>query len=83
MMENNSELTTEQSMNPEMTQISGLLVGGGALGSLYLLVKKNQSIFSWIHTGGHDGGRDRSIDEGAYQANPIDRRPDHRPVRRT
>ncbi len=48
MMENNSELTTEQSKNTELMQISGLLVGGGALGSIYLLVKKNHSIFSWI-----------------------------------
>ena len=48
MLENNSELTTEQSKNPELMQFSGLLVGGGALGSLYLLITKNRSISSWI-----------------------------------
>jgi hypothetical protein len=48
MMENNNELTTEQSKNTELMQFSGLLVGGGAVGSLYLLITKNRSISSWI-----------------------------------
>ena len=48
MMENNSKLASKQSSNPELMQFSGLLVGGGALGSLYLLITKNRSISSWI-----------------------------------
>jgi hypothetical protein len=48
MMENNNELTTEQSKNTELMQFSGLLAGGGAVGSLYLLITKNRSISSWI-----------------------------------
>ena len=44
-MENNS---TEVSESSDEMRMAGLLVGGGVLGSLYLLVKKNQSIISWL-----------------------------------
>ena len=44
-MENNS---TEVSRSSDEMRMAGLLVGGGVLGSLYLLVKKNQSIISWL-----------------------------------
>jgi hypothetical protein len=48
VMESNGEknsigLTTEDTM-----QIAGILVGGGILGSLYLLVRRSRNFLSWI-----------------------------------
>ena len=47
-MENNGEMNTDWLTNPDARQLSSLLIGGGVLGSLYLLIKKNQNIFSWL-----------------------------------
>ena len=50
MMENTSENTQLQvaKKNQEAAQLAGLLVGGGVLGGIYLLLKKNHRIVSWI-----------------------------------
>jgi hypothetical protein len=34
--------------NPETTQLAGLLIGGGVLSAIYLLIKKNRRLISWI-----------------------------------
>ncbi|MCK4898084.1 MAG: hypothetical protein KAS38_04875, partial [Anaerolineales bacterium] len=34
--------------NQDTMQLVWLLVGGGALGSIYLLIKRNYSFFSWL-----------------------------------
>lgn len=47
-MENNGEMNIDWLTNPDAQQLSSLLIGGGVLGSLYLLIKKNQNIFSWL-----------------------------------
>ena len=47
-MENNDEKKTKQLTSQDTMQMAGLLVGGGTLGSLYLLLKKNWNIFSWF-----------------------------------
>lgn len=47
-MENNGKKNIKQLTNPEPIQIAWLLVGGGTVGSLYLIVKKNRNIFSWL-----------------------------------
>jgi hypothetical protein len=47
-MENNGEKDTKQPISPDKMQMAWLLAGSGALGSLYLLLKKERNIFSWI-----------------------------------
>jgi hypothetical protein len=48
MTENNGEKNTNWLTSQDTMQMVWLLVGGGTLGSLYLIVKKNRNIFSWI-----------------------------------
>jgi hypothetical protein len=38
----------EVSKSSDEMRMAGLLVGGGIIGSLYLLVTKNRSLFSWL-----------------------------------
>ena len=40
----NSKTTSSQ----DSMQLVWLLIGGGALGSIYLLIKKNRNFFSWL-----------------------------------
>jgi hypothetical protein len=48
-MKNKSSETNElKQTSADNMQVAGLLIGGGAVWSLYLLIKKNRSIFSWI-----------------------------------
>lgn len=47
-MENKQERSTGSSTSQDTVQMPYLLVGGGILGALYLLIKKNRNIFSWI-----------------------------------
>lgn len=47
-MANIGEKKTNWLTNPETVQIAWLLVGGGTVGSLYLIAKKNRNIFSWL-----------------------------------
>jgi hypothetical protein len=48
MTENNSEMITEPSKSVDTSQVAGLLVGGGVLVSLYMLIKRNRNIFTWV-----------------------------------
>ena len=47
-MENNSEKNTKQVTSQEKIQMAWFLVGGGVLGSLYLIIKRTRNVFSWI-----------------------------------
>ena len=47
-MENNGEKNTKRVTSKEKIQMAWFLVGGGVLGSLYLLIKRTQNVFSWI-----------------------------------
>jgi hypothetical protein len=47
MMENNGEKNTNWMTSQDAVRLAYLLVGG-TLSLLYLLVKKNRNIFSWI-----------------------------------
>ena len=47
-MENHSEKNADLLSSQDTLRMAWLLVGGGTLGSLYLIVKKNRYIFSWI-----------------------------------
>lgn len=47
-MDNNDEKDTKQLVSQDTIQMAGILVGGGFLGSLYLLLKRNRNIFSWL-----------------------------------
>ena len=47
-MENDGEKTTDLFAGQDLVRMAWLLVGGGTLGSLYLIAKKNRTIFSWI-----------------------------------
>jgi hypothetical protein len=48
MAEQNVQKSTEGLSNQDTMQLVWLLVGGGTLGSVYLLLKRNQNIFSWL-----------------------------------
>ena len=48
MMENNEEKDTKWLTSQEIVQMASILVGGGVLGSIYLLIKKIRNPFSWI-----------------------------------
>ena len=48
MMENNEEKDTKWLTSQETVQMASILVGGGVLGSIYLLIKKIRNPFSWI-----------------------------------
>ena len=48
MMENNGEKNTNLLASQDTVRMAWLLVGGGTLGSLYLIVKRNRHIFSWL-----------------------------------
>jgi hypothetical protein len=48
MMENNEEKKSKQLTSQDTMQLVWLLVGGGTLGSVYLLLKRNRNIFSWL-----------------------------------
>jgi hypothetical protein len=41
-------MIAEPSKSVDTSLVAGLLVGGGVLGSLYLLVKRSKSIFTWV-----------------------------------
>ena len=47
-----TELSDEKNMNKmtsqDTMQLVWLLVGGGTLGSIYLIIKRNRSFFSWL-----------------------------------
>jgi hypothetical protein len=47
-MEDNGETNLKGLSSQDTTEMGWLLVGGGILGSLYLLMKKSRNIFSWI-----------------------------------
>ena len=47
-MENNGEKNTNLLASQDTVRMAWLLVGGGTLGSLYLIVKRNRHIFSWL-----------------------------------
>lgn len=48
MTDNNGEKNTDWLTDPDAGQLATMLVGGGVLGTLYLLVKRNQNVFSWL-----------------------------------
>ena len=48
MMENNEEKKSKQLTSQDTMQLVWLLVGGGTLGSVYLLLKRNRNIFFWL-----------------------------------
>jgi hypothetical protein len=48
MSENNGEETVVGLTKPETMETGWLLVGGGILGSVYLLIKKSRNFFAWI-----------------------------------
>ena len=47
-MENNGEKNSMKLASEDTMQIASILVGGGILGSLYLLVRRSRNILSWI-----------------------------------
>ena len=47
-MENNDEKKIKQLTSQDTMQLVLLLVGGGTLGSVYLLLKRNRNIISWL-----------------------------------
>ena len=47
-MNNNGEKNANWLADPDPELMASLLVGGGVLGSLYLLIKRNQNVFSWL-----------------------------------
>ena len=51
-MEDNGETNLKGLTSQDTTEMGWLLVGGGILGSLYLLIKKSRNIFSWVLTVG-------------------------------
>ena len=48
MAEQNLQKSTEGQSSQDTMQLVWLLVGGGALGSIYLLIKRNYNSFSWL-----------------------------------
>ena len=46
-MENNGEINTKRVTSQEKIQMAWFLVGGGVLGSLYLLIKRTRNVLSW------------------------------------
>ena len=47
-MNNDFGKNTDRLANPDVARVGWLLVGGGVLGSIYLLIEKNRSVFSWV-----------------------------------
>ena len=47
-MESNDEQNSNWLTSQETVQMASILVGGGVLGSIYLLIKKVRNPFSWI-----------------------------------
>ena len=47
-MENNGEKNSKGLTSQDAMEMGWLLVGGGVLGSLYLLLKKSRNIISWL-----------------------------------
>lgn len=47
-MENNGEKNSKGLTSQDTMEMGWLLVGGGVLGSLYLLLKKSRNIISWL-----------------------------------
>ena len=47
-MKNNEENITKQWTRQNTMQLGSVLIGGGILGSVYLLLKRTRSIFSWL-----------------------------------
>ena len=48
MVEQKVQKSTEGLSSQDKMQLVWLLVGGGTLGSVYLLIKRNRNIFYWI-----------------------------------
>ena len=48
MTDNNGEKKSDWLTDPDAGELATILVGGGVLGTLYLLVKRNQNVFSWL-----------------------------------
>ena len=80
MTENNEEKTSKGLTSHDTMEMGWFLVGGGILGSLYLLVKKSRKIASWIIALGMVvAGFDLVLKERKERIR-ADRRPDHRPI---
>ena len=47
-MEKNGEQSSMKLASEDTMQVASILVGGGILGTLYLLVKRSRNILSWI-----------------------------------
>ena len=48
MTEQKLQKSTEKQSSQDTMQFVWLLVGGGALSSIYLLIKRNYNYFSWL-----------------------------------
>jgi hypothetical protein len=48
IVENNGEKNSKALTSQDAMEMGWLLVGGGVLGSLYLLLKKSRNIISWL-----------------------------------
>ena len=47
-MENNGEKNSMKLTSEDTMQVASILVGGGILGSLYLVVRRSRNLLSWI-----------------------------------